>query len=321
MARKKITANLNGGDLVTAMGDLLFQVHDASDDSIIATANYAAIGSVNTNGSDGTNINYTLDINYNPGSGLLGQIILDGVDVGDAEDIKIRCKDESGNESILSSSHAINILFQETFEGAQDPFSDVNWTVTNDEPSIVGFKKDSNLLIEALDDAVNSTTGLNNILTVDTWDIGTSGSPNVRTIIWDFTSDRQFAGDQYVGLIKQNPKVSINSSFYIKTESATDMKSVFYNSAGTPIVQAVTLDVATLKSFKIVINRLAYGTVDFYYWSGSAWTLINSETHTETGLFYIVVNGRVYPTSGIGSLTTIGNIFLLNEDIATQNPT
>ena len=98
MARKKVTADLNGGDAVTAMGDLVFQLHDADNsDAIIATANYAAIGSVNSNGTDGANITYTL----NPvgGGGGNGQIILDGVDLGTVENVKIRSKDEAGNES------------------------------------------------------------------------------------------------------------------------------------------------------------------------------------------------------------------------------
>lgn len=106
MARKKITADLNGGDAVTAMADLVFQLHDADNsDAIIATANYAEIGSVNNNGSDGANIVYTL--NPTGGGGGNGQIILDGVEVGAASNVKIRCKDQADNESILSNAYSI----------------------------------------------------------------------------------------------------------------------------------------------------------------------------------------------------------------------
>ena len=95
MARKKIIADFNAGDTVTPNADLLLQVHNGSDDSIIPTANYADIGSVNTPGTDGANFVATL---------LGSEVTLDGVDLGDPLpiSIKVRCKDADGNESELS---------------------------------------------------------------------------------------------------------------------------------------------------------------------------------------------------------------------------
>lgn len=142
MAQKKVTASFNGGDAITALGDLVLQIHDASDDSIIATANYAAIGSYNTQGTDSANIVYTL--NPTGGDGGNGEIILDGVDVGSVTSIKIRCKDESGNESILSS--AVSTATDWTLDGASyDSVSrDVSGIDTN--PSGIFFKPDGTIM-------------------------------------------------------------------------------------------------------------------------------------------------------------------------------
>lgn len=103
MAIFKVTNDLNGGDDQTLMSKLVFQIHDGITEAIISTATYAKIGSVDVAGSDS---NITLTLDETGGTNGQGQIIIDGVDVGSATSIKIRCKDEAENESDLSNSHS-----------------------------------------------------------------------------------------------------------------------------------------------------------------------------------------------------------------------
>lgn len=307
MARKKITADLNGGDAITAMGDLLFQVHDASDDSIIATANYAAIGSVNTPGSDSSNIGYTLDINGGAGAG--GQIILDGIDVGAVTSVKIRAKDESGNESVLSNSFSTTLfLFKDEFIGLT--LDVAKWNKIIAEPASVTITQNDELRL-AVDSLSTGGTLVNYVRGVNAIDLA-----DIEAISWDVTAAIQ-ANDDWSGGITKDAVVSDNSNrISIQRDAGSGTVLCIVKESGvTTYSSAVTLDISVVKSLKISKSGTA---ITFYYWNGSVWTLLTSTTTTLTGNVYPYVAIR-NTTTGSG-LVVVDNFIVVDTDFSTQRP-
>lgn len=307
MARKKITANLNGGDAITAMGDLEFQIYDSLDDSIIATANYAAIGSVNTNGTDGGNINYTLNETYDPGSGLLGQIILDGVDLGSTvpENVKIRCKDESGNESTLSASFSTTkILFEDDF--ASTVVTEAQFTKVNPNAAEILSQGGG---VYKLGDA--NGTGSDDVADYIIADTG-------RIITDDLvlTYDLITTGDSYikwqVGLTTSGGS---DVKFFFLEAIAGQLRTQLKVGGVNEINSDHAIDPTTQRTVKIAYIN---GVVIMSYWNGSSWTVLETSTIPLTGTWYPVLYARRQERTGS---VNIDNLYLTNRDFTGQYPT
>lgn len=116
-----LIVNLKGGDVETLNGDLKFQIHDANNsDAIIATANFAAIGSKNTPGTDSANLTFIQD---DLGFGGLGQMTIQNVDVGSSVAYKVKVKDSADNESIISN---FSVYLDENNVFSNQKFRDTN---------------------------------------------------------------------------------------------------------------------------------------------------------------------------------------------------
>lgn len=84
MAIKTFTADLNGGDAITADNDLIYKIYGSTDGYVTA---------IHSSGSHNTDANVTV---------TAGVVVVSNVDVGAETLFKISSIDEAANESILS---------------------------------------------------------------------------------------------------------------------------------------------------------------------------------------------------------------------------
>lgn len=293
MALRKITADLNGGDAVTANGDLVFQVHDSSDDSIIATANYAELGSENTPGTD-TNVNISITGDV---------VILDGVDIGTVTAIKIRCKDESGNESILSSSHAV-LLLEDDFTGVT---IDTNkWAVTNPDPAKVVISQNGFLELDSIAGAVASTYA-NNVTSVDAW------TDTILSLQADLTQ---------VVALGQSPSIGfmlwVDNNNWVAVWAATDVNTlaaIRIQSGGSPVLNADTLFDFNGK-WKIEKDGNDWS---FYRHDGTSWVQVGT-TQTENigATFKVMSQAGAHLTNA--QTFRVDNLFLTDRIYTSETP-
>ena len=120
MAIKIFTANLNGGDAITADNDLIFKIYGLADSYTTP---------IHTSGSHTSDADVTVTGDV---------VVIENVEVGAETDFKISAIDEASNESILSDAfsgtvvtYGIDIKYA-SLQSATIPFNPgtLNWKIT-----------------------------------------------------------------------------------------------------------------------------------------------------------------------------------------------